>query len=255
MIDNQNISFFDESVIEFSVNFNFLHASMRREVDGGLFQSFITSADPVSSMEIVIPVSGTIGGGQGDDQQGLFNNGFGAFSFFSFSFFGARESEHFRNRTDPIRGRGSVDGTKGPVIRFIIGDNETIGGSIGGGFNIFNSDGSEHNGIGIGFGIIEIVSGNSEIESIRGRGGAFSIIPLSILSENTIIEFSWDLGFVVFLVTSEDLNGESGFSFFLGRNIRVSRHVNKSFRSNSEPSFEDHSGGSFLLQSQSGFGR
>jgi len=251
VIDDQDISFLNESPVEFSINLNIGHASMGREINRGLFKSFITSTNPVGSMEVIIPVSGAIGGGQGDDQQGLFNDDFRSFFSFTFSFFGTRESENFRNGADPVGGRGSVDGTKGPVIGFVVGDHETIGGSVSGGFNVFNGDGSEDDGIGVRFGIIEIVSGNSEIEGVRGGGGAFSVIPLSIFSENSVIKFSWDFSFVIGFVSSENLDGESGFSFFLGRDIGISSHVDKGFRGNSKPSFEDHSGGLFLFTSKS----
>ena len=42
-----------------------------REINGTLLETFVALADPIHAMEVVVPVSFTVGTGQGDDHQRL----------------------------------------------------------------------------------------------------------------------------------------------------------------------------------------
>lgn len=68
VINNQNISLFNSSIVEFSINFDDGQARGVGKVNGGLFSSFITFTNPIGSVEVIIPISGTVGGREGDDQ-------------------------------------------------------------------------------------------------------------------------------------------------------------------------------------------
>lgn len=94
VINNQNVSLLNESIVEIGVDLDGGHASGGGQINGRLFSSFVTFTNPISSMEIIIPISCAIGGGEGDDKQRLFNHDFFNSSG-SFSFFGARESKDF----------------------------------------------------------------------------------------------------------------------------------------------------------------
>jgi len=106
-----------------------------------------------------------------------------------------------------------------------------------------NSYSSKNNSVSISFSIIKIMSWQSEIESINSWGNTRSISnPLSIFSENTIIIISSNFRFFIRFFISQNLNWECWFVFFFIRDIGISGGINKWFRCNSEPSFENNDG-------------
>lgn len=117
-------------------------------------------------MVVVVPVSGAIRRREGNDQHGLdlvddfFLNNF---------FFGrAGEAENFRNRANPVSSGFIINGAKVPSIVFIINNAETRSRSVFGGNNIVDGNSSQNDHITIGFSVVEVVSGESEVEGING---------------------------------------------------------------------------------------